>query len=62
MESRAKRFLPLLSVAIGLGIAVASVRNIVPRVRLVEALLLFASSFGAGAAIVAAVGKLKHTD
>lgn len=40
---------------IGVVIAVASIYSIVPRVRLVEAVGLAASSFGAGAAFVAAI-------
>ena len=48
---------------IGVVIAVASVYSIVPRVRLVEAVGLAASSFGAGAAFVAAiVGRRKGSD
>ena len=45
----------LFLAVIGVVIAAASVYSIVPRVRLVEAIGLAASSFGAGAAFVAAI-------
>ena len=47
--------LALFLAVIGVVIAAASVYSIVPRVRLVEAVGLAASSFGAGAAFVAAI-------
>ena len=46
---------------IGVVIAVASVYSIVPRVPLVEAIGLAASSFGAGAAFVAAIAARRKT-
>ena len=47
--------LALVIAVIGVVIAVASVYSIVPRVRLVEAIGLAATSFGAGAALAVAV-------
>lgn len=47
--------LALFLAVIGVVIAAASVYSLVPRVRLVEAVGLAASSFGAGAAFVAAI-------
>ena len=40
---------------LGVVLAVAEIRTLVPRVRLREALILFATAFGAGAALTKAV-------
>ena len=45
---------------IGTATAVASMFTLVPRVKLVEAVTLFATAFGAGAALSAAVILYRH--
>jgi hypothetical protein len=45
----------------GLVLAVASMFSVVPRIRLVEALSLFATAFGAGAGLVAALASPRRT-
>jgi ABC-type transporter Mla maintaining outer membrane lipid asymmetry permease subunit MlaE len=46
----------LLVAVIGVFMAVVSIFTVVPRVPLVEAVILAATSFGAGAALTAAIG------
>ena len=46
---------PLLLAMIGLGLAVASMYTLVPRIKAVEAVALFATAFGSGAAVAAAL-------
>lgn len=47
----------LVVAIIGVVMAVASMYSVVPRVRLVEAIGLAATSFGAGAALVVAIAE-----
>jgi hypothetical protein len=57
-EGRAVRFrtfLPVLAALICTGIAGVSFVELIPQVRAVDALTLFASAFGAGASFTAAV-------
>ena len=51
--------LALFLAVIGVVIAVASMYSLVPRVRLVEAVGLAATSFGAGAALAVAIAALR---
>ena len=49
------RLLPLVIAIVGVIAALATVASVVPRIQLVEAITLFATAFGAGAAFVAAL-------
>src|SRR5688500_15512738 len=53
---------PLLLAIIGLGMAVASMYSVVPRIRAVEAAALFATAFGTGAALAAALTPARRDD
>ena len=55
-----KMWLPLLTAIIGLVLAMGSVASVVPRIRLVEAVGLFATAFGAGAGAAATVVAIKR--
>jgi hypothetical protein len=45
----------LFAAAMGLVLGLASIASVVPRIRLVEAVTLFASAFGAGAGLTEAI-------
>ena len=49
------RFLALVVAVIGLVSALALMSSVVPRIRLVEAVSLFATAFGAGASFAVSV-------
>ena len=51
-----KQKLLLVVALVALGLAALSMYSVVPRIKLVEAVSLFASAFGAGAAMTTAVG------
>src|SRR3954468_7337889 len=53
MQTRQK--LSLLAAVLGLALGVASIASVVPRIRLVEAVTLFATAFGAGAGLTDAI-------
>ena len=53
MHTRQK--LSLFAAIMGLVLGVASMASVVPRIRLVEAVGLFASAFGAGAGLTEAI-------
>ena len=50
----------MLLAIIATVIAVASIANVVPRIRLVEAIILFATAFAAGAGFAATVADLRQ--
>ena len=50
----------MLIAIVGVLVAVASIFSLVPRVRLVEAVILAATSFGAGAALAAAISQRRR--
>ncbi len=52
---RTAQRLSLLLAIIGLGLAALSIYSVVPRIKLVEAVSLFATAFGAGAGVTAAL-------
>ena len=53
MQTRQR--LSLFTAVIGLVLGVASIASVVPRIRLVEAVTLFGSAFGAGAGLTEAI-------
>jgi hypothetical protein len=54
------RFLALLIAIIGLVSAVALMYGLVPRIRLVEAVSLFAAAFGAGASFAVTIVSMRR--
>lgn len=54
------RKIPLLIALIGLGMAAASMYSVVPRIKAVEAVILFATAFGSGAALTAVLAPARR--
>jgi len=57
MQTRQRTSLILAIISVVL--AVMSISNVVPRIRLVEAILLFATAFGAGAGFAATAAGIR---